>query len=240
MLRDEPGGKTVQSFKSSAHSLGIWFAALARRTAPGLGYGRCWKRGPDAVVSAPVFASLCFGKPLDQVPLQRRNSFVKDRKMFAEARTGKSALFKRWTLFFSITPSNKDSQDLNDQSSGKFTLGHQNKHLDPWGPSHHRSFSLREKQMSDIPTHEGLKHLTRSVWKNMLPLLFLLYGAMSSLLIFLRSLSRTSFLSLSLSLSRSLSRSLSLSLSRSLSGFSQCVSCLSSPPSARRQSQKAN
>lgn len=100
MLRDEPGGKIVQSFKSSAHSLGIWFAALARRTAPGLGYGRCWKRGPDAVVSAPVFASLCFGKPLDQVPLQRRNSFVKDRKMFAEARTCKSALFKRWTLFF--------------------------------------------------------------------------------------------------------------------------------------------
>lgn len=55
---------------------------------------------------------------------------------------------------------------------------------------------------------------------NTLPLLLLPYGAMSSLLDFLLSLSRPSFLSLSLSLSRSLSRSLSLSRSRSRSGFS--------------------
>lgn len=74
-------GGIVESLESSAHSLGIWFAALARRTAPGFGYGRCWKRGPEAVVSAPVFASLCFGKPLDQVPLQRQAGFISDPKM---------------------------------------------------------------------------------------------------------------------------------------------------------------
>lgn len=62
--------ETVQSLRSRTHSLGIWLVALARRTAPGLGYGRCWNRGPEAVVSAPVFASLCLGKPLDQEPLQ--------------------------------------------------------------------------------------------------------------------------------------------------------------------------
>ena len=44
-------------------------SALARSTAPGLGYGRCWKRGPAAVVSAPVLASLRLGSPVDHVPL---------------------------------------------------------------------------------------------------------------------------------------------------------------------------
>lgn len=69
-LRHESGEKRFSLRRSRPHSLGIWLAALARRTAPGLGYGRCWNRGPDAVVSAPVLASLCLGKPLDQVPLQ--------------------------------------------------------------------------------------------------------------------------------------------------------------------------
>lgn len=59
----------------SSYSLGGWLAALARSTAPGLGYGRCWKRGPAAVVSAPVFASLRLGRPLDQEPLFK-NTFV--------------------------------------------------------------------------------------------------------------------------------------------------------------------
>lgn len=63
------------------------------------------------------------------------------------------------------------------------------------------------------------------IWS--LPLLFLLYGAMSFRLGLRLSLPS----SRSLSLSRSLSRSLSLSRSRSLSGFS-CLSILSSPPSA--------
>lgn len=44
-------------------------SALARRTAPGEGYGRCWKRGPAAVVSAPVLASFLLGSPVDHVPL---------------------------------------------------------------------------------------------------------------------------------------------------------------------------
>lgn len=44
-------------------------SALARSTAPGDGYGRCWKRGPAAVVSAPVLASFRLGSPVDQVPL---------------------------------------------------------------------------------------------------------------------------------------------------------------------------
>ena len=44
-------------------------AAFARRTAPGLGYGLIWNKGPEAVVSAPVRASLFWGKPEDQVPL---------------------------------------------------------------------------------------------------------------------------------------------------------------------------
>jgi len=44
--------------------------ALDRSTAPGLGYGRIWYRGPAAVVSAPVFASFFFPSPVDQVPLQ--------------------------------------------------------------------------------------------------------------------------------------------------------------------------
>lgn len=54
---------------TQGHSLGIWLAALARRTAPGLGYGLCWNRGPAAVVSAPVLASLRLGRPLDHEPL---------------------------------------------------------------------------------------------------------------------------------------------------------------------------
>lgn len=62
---------TAASASSSVHSLGIWLAALARSTAPGLGYGRCWNNGPAAVVSAPVFASFRFGRPLDHVPLDR-------------------------------------------------------------------------------------------------------------------------------------------------------------------------
>lgn len=53
------------------HSCGILLAALALSTAPGLGYGRCWNSGPAAVVSAPVFASLRLGRPLDQDPLHR-------------------------------------------------------------------------------------------------------------------------------------------------------------------------
>lgn len=43
-------------------------SALARSTAPGLGYGRCWKRGPDAVVSAPVLASPFLWSPALQLP----------------------------------------------------------------------------------------------------------------------------------------------------------------------------
>lgn len=58
------------------YSLGIWLAALARRTAPGLGYGLCWNRGPAAVVSAPVFASLRLGRPLDHEPLLTKNVWM--------------------------------------------------------------------------------------------------------------------------------------------------------------------
>lgn len=80
MFKCEQRGKTnciaasLLEPRSSDHSLGIWFAALARSTAPGLGYGRCWNRGPAAVVSAPVCASLRLGRPLDQVPLKRQIS----------------------------------------------------------------------------------------------------------------------------------------------------------------------
>lgn len=59
----------LREASTQGHSLGIWLAALARRTAPGLGYGLCWNRGPAAVVSAPVFASLRLGRPLDHEPL---------------------------------------------------------------------------------------------------------------------------------------------------------------------------
>lgn len=41
----------------------------------------------------------------------------------------------------------------------KVTLEHQNKHLGPWGPSHHRSFSLEEKTCQTI---SHIKALT--VW----------------------------------------------------------------------------
>lgn len=53
-----------------AQSLPREASALALSTAPGLGYGRCWNRGPAAVVSAPVLASLRLGSPVDHVPLQ--------------------------------------------------------------------------------------------------------------------------------------------------------------------------
>lgn len=49
-------------------------SALARSTAPGDGYGRCWKRGPAAVVSAPVLASFRLGSPVDHVPLPVKES----------------------------------------------------------------------------------------------------------------------------------------------------------------------
>lgn len=69
-FQENGGGEKLSSCSwTQGHSLGIWLAALARRTAPGLGYGLCWNRGPAAVVSAPVFASLRLGSPLDHEPL---------------------------------------------------------------------------------------------------------------------------------------------------------------------------
>lgn len=42
---------------------------LARKTAPGLGYGLIWNKGPLAVASTPDFASSPVAKPVDQLPL---------------------------------------------------------------------------------------------------------------------------------------------------------------------------
>jgi len=42
-----------------------------RSTAPGLGYGLCWKRGPEAVTSAPVFAESRVSRPDDHDPLHK-------------------------------------------------------------------------------------------------------------------------------------------------------------------------
>lgn len=58
----------VEERGGGRQSLPLLASALARSTAPGLGYGRCWKRGPAAVVSAPVLASLRLGSPVDHVP----------------------------------------------------------------------------------------------------------------------------------------------------------------------------
>lgn len=67
-----PNTYSTSTAGSWCYSFTTWFAALARSTAPGLGYGRCWNRGPAAVVSAPVFASLRLGRPLDHEPLQKQ------------------------------------------------------------------------------------------------------------------------------------------------------------------------
>ncbi len=58
------------SSSSSSSSKRLVFSAFALRTAPGLGYGLCWNRGPAAVVSAPVFASFRLGRPVDHEPLK--------------------------------------------------------------------------------------------------------------------------------------------------------------------------
>ena len=50
--------------------MSIYFLSLfMRSTAPGLGYGRCWNSGPDAVTSAPVFAESRVSRPVDHEPL---------------------------------------------------------------------------------------------------------------------------------------------------------------------------
>ena len=48
---------------------GSYLPLFARNTAPGLGYGRCWNKGPEAVESTPVFASPERSRPADQPPL---------------------------------------------------------------------------------------------------------------------------------------------------------------------------
>lgn len=51
-------------------------ALLARSTAPGLGYGLCWKSGPEAVESTPVLASPDRSRPADQPPLENRRKHI--------------------------------------------------------------------------------------------------------------------------------------------------------------------
>jgi len=57
---------TVYSRQCLCH----FFCLFIRSTAPGLGYGRCWNNGPDAVTSAPVFAESHVSRPDDHDPLQ--------------------------------------------------------------------------------------------------------------------------------------------------------------------------
>lgn len=49
-------------------------ALLALRTAPGLGYGLCWNKGPEAVESTPVLASPVLSSPADQPPLEYKHT----------------------------------------------------------------------------------------------------------------------------------------------------------------------
>lgn len=85
-LHPEPQGRKqegklpkLQQTKGQSCCLVREASALARSTAPGEGYGRCWKRGPAAVVSAPVLASFLLGSPVDHVPLGN-NRELEDRK----------------------------------------------------------------------------------------------------------------------------------------------------------------
>lgn len=63
-------------------------ALFARSTSPGLGYGRCWNSGPDAVMSTPVLASPRVSRPVDQVPL-----FKKKKKLENSLNTRFRGLF---------------------------------------------------------------------------------------------------------------------------------------------------
>ncbi len=47
---------------------------LALSTSPGLGYGRCWNKGPDAVTSTPVLAAPGSSRPVDHVPLKEKKN----------------------------------------------------------------------------------------------------------------------------------------------------------------------
>lgn len=59
------------------HFLLAW---LRRRISPGLGYGLCWNNGPDAVVSAPVLASLPLSNPVDHEPLKNKHTVYNNLK----------------------------------------------------------------------------------------------------------------------------------------------------------------
>jgi len=61
---------TVSTIDSETIDTVYFFCLFIRSTAPGLGYGRCWNNGPDAVTSAPVFAESHVSRPDDHDPLQ--------------------------------------------------------------------------------------------------------------------------------------------------------------------------
>ena len=70
---------------------------MARSTAPGLGYGRCWNSGPDAVESTPDLTSR--SRPADHEPLrdgQRRSAVGEGKPWTGEHPTYLNREFGTW------------------------------------------------------------------------------------------------------------------------------------------------
>jgi len=64
--------KFLQSICGMVYLLSL--SLFMRSTAPGLGYGRCWNKGPEAVTSAPVLAESHVSSPADHEPLRTQHT----------------------------------------------------------------------------------------------------------------------------------------------------------------------